>query len=224
MIHEEQAMRDRTRVFADRSAAGHILGRMLAPHYSRVPDVQVLAIPMGGIPVAVPISEHLGCPLDLIIVRKIQIPGNTEAGFGAMTHSGEMFLNKSLIASLGLRPDQVDRQAKRVKQELAERNRLLRGGQEFPDLRGKTVIVVDDGLASGYTMKASLYMAAKYRALRRIVAVPTAPGRTAYRLADEVEALYCPNMRNGLSFAVADAYRSWHDLSEQEALELLRGG
>ncbi len=220
-LHENIEMRDRTRVFKDRFDAGVVLGEMLAPAYAGVKDLIVLTIPMGGVPVAVKIAEILNCSLDLIIVRKIQIPGNTEAGFGAMTQEGDVFLNEALLSQLGLTEEQVERQSEKVRGELAERNRRLRGERPFPDLSDKTVVIVDDGLASGFTMKASVYMVNKRGAARTVVAVPTAPLRTIHSLEEGVEELYCANVREVFSFAVADAYENWYDLPEKEVRFLL---
>jgi len=220
-IQEKIELRDRTRVFKDRFDAGVVLGEMLAPAYGGAGDVMVLTIPMGGVPVAVKIAEILDCPLDLIIVRKIQIPGNTEAGFGAMTQEGDVFLNEVLMTQLGLTEEQVERQSAKVRGELAERNRRLRGERPFPDLSGKTVVIVDDGLASGFTMKASVYMANKRKAAKTIVAVPTAPLRSIDSLGRGVDEVYCANVREVFSFAVADAYQNWYDLSEKEVRFLL---
>jgi len=220
-IHEKIELRDRTRVFKDRFDAGVVLGEMLAPAYGGATDVMVLTIPMGGVPVAVKIAEILDCPLDLIIVRKIQIPGNTEAGFGAMTQEGDIFLNEVLITQLGLTEEQVERQSAKVRGELAERNRRLRGERPFPDLSGKTVVIVDDGLASGFTMKASVYLVNKRRAAKTIVAVPTAPLRSIDSLGSSVDEVYCANVREVFSFAVADAYENWYDLAEKEVRFLL---
>ncbi len=220
-IQEKIELRDRTRVFKDRFDAGVVLGEMLAPAYGGAGDVMVLTIPMGGVPVAVKIAEILDCPLDLIIVRKIQIPGNTEAGFGAMTQEGDIFLNEALMAQLGLTQEQVERQSAKVRGELAERNRRLREERPFPDLSGKTVVIVDDGLASGFTMKASVYLVNKRKAAKTIVAVPTAPLRSIDSLGSGVDEVYCANVREVFSFAVADAYENWYDLSEKEVRFLL---
>jgi len=220
-IQEKIEQRDRTRVFKDRFDAGVVLGELLAPAYGGAGDVMVLTIPMGGVPVAVKIAEILDCPLDLIIVRKIQIPGNTEAGFGAMTQEGDIFLNEALMAQLGLTQEQVERQSAKVRGELAERNRRLREERPFPDLSGKTVVIVDDGLASGFTMKASVYLVNKRKAAKTIVAVPTAPLRSIDSLGSGVDEIYCANVREVFSFAVADAYENWYDLSEKEVRFLL---
>ncbi len=160
---------------------------------------------------------------DLVIVRKIQIPGNTEAGFGAMAYDGSVFLNESLLWRIDLKPSQIEAQTNVVKNELEKRNKMFRQGKPFPELTGKTVILVDDGLASGYTMMASIYMVKKMGARKTVVAVPTAPLRSLEEVETGVEEIYCANIRQGPVFAVADAYRHWYDLSQTEVIGLLKG-
>lgn len=219
-IFDRRDLRNRSRIFKDRFDAGRVLGEMLHPGYAGRKDVFLLSIPMGGVPVAVTIAGMLGCPMDLVVVRKIQIPGNTEAGFGAMTTDGDVFYNEPLMARLGLTEEQIQRQADKVRRELAERDRRLRAGRPLPDLEGKTVVLVDDGLASGYTMKASIFLADKRKAARTIVAVPTAPLRSIHFLEGAVQEIYCANIREAMSFAVADAYQNWYDLTEAEVLSI----
>lgn len=221
-IYEHPAYRNRTRVFRDRSQAGEVLADMLDPYRGLSSELIVLGIPMGGVPVAVKIHEHLGCPMDLIIVRKIRIPGNSEAGFGAVTSEGDLFLNEALMARLKLTDAQIERQMALVHKELTERNRRLRNERPFPDLERKTVIIVDDGLASGYTMKAAVFMVNKRRAAQTIVAVPTAPKRSLEEIIEGLKAIYCTNVRDAISFAVAEAYTEWRDLAEPEVMALLR--
>jgi putative phosphoribosyl transferase len=223
-IFDRQDLRNHSQVFKDRLDAGRVLGEMLHPGYAGRKDVFLLGIPMGGVPVAVTIAGMLGCPMDLIVVRKIQVPGNTEAGFGAMTTDGDVFYNEPLMARLALTEEQIRRQSEKVRCELADRDQRLRAGRPLPDLEGKTAILVDDGLASGFTMKASIFLADKRRAAKTVVAVPTAPLRSIHFLEGAVQEIYCANVRGGMSFAVADAYEIWHDLSESEVLGLLSGG
>jgi predicted phosphoribosyltransferase len=220
-VNEIIELHDRRHVFKDRFEAGEILGGMLGAQYAQKEDVVVLGIPSGGIPVALKISETLSCPYDLIIVRKLQIPGNPEAGFGAMTQEGSLFLNERLLADLRLTNDQIKQETERVKAELEKRNRLFRGGLSFPDIAGKGAVIVDDGLASGYTMLASIHSAKKAGALKIVVAVPTAPLRTIERIKPGVDEMYCANIRESPFFAVADAYKHWHDLNDREVLQLL---
>jgi len=219
-IFDRRDLRNRSRIFKDRFDAGRVLGEMLHPGYAGRKDVFLLSIPMGGVPVAVTIAGMLGCPMDLVVVRKIQIPGNTEAGFGAMTTDGDVFYNESLMFRLGLTEEQIQRQADKVRRELAERDQRLRAGRPLPDLEGKTVLLVDDGLASGYTMKASIFLVDKRKAARTIVAVPTAPLRSIHFLEGAVQEIYCANIREVMSFAVADAYQNWYDLTEAEVLSI----
>jgi putative phosphoribosyl transferase len=222
-VREIEKLRNRTHVFRDRLHAGEVLGQMLASEYEDTEGLIVLAIPSGGVPVGLKVSARLACLMDLTIVRKLQIPGNTEAGFGAMTLDGSLFLNERLLSDLELTPTQIEVESQRVRSELAERNALFRKGNPPQNVTGKTVILVDDGLASGYTMMAAVYATEKKRAKRTVVAVPTAPMTAIHKLESGVDAIYCPNIREGLQFSVAGAYKNWHDLSRQEVVDLLAG-
>jgi len=220
-IREIKEFRERRHVFADRLEAGQILGLMLQSEYDRIEEGMILAIPSGGVPVGIKVRDSLALPLDLLIVRKLQIPGNLEAGFGAMTLDGTVFFNETLLAQLRLSPAEIEAEKKRVGVELEKRNAMFREGRSFPDLTGKRVILVDDGLASGFTMLASVHMARKAEAREIVVAVPTAPRHSIDRILSVVDEIYCANIRTGLFFAVADAYRNWYDLSEKQVLDLL---
>ena len=222
-INEIRKYRNQIRVFEDRFEAGEGLSQMLSPKYKLKKDIIVLAIPSGGVPVGIKIAEKMQSSFDLVIVMKMQIPGNTEAGFGAMAYDGSAFLNESLLQRIDLKPSQIEEQANIVKKELEKRNKMFRQGKAFPELTGKTVILVDDGLASGYTMMASIYMVKKMGALKTVVAVPTAPLRSLEEVETGVEEIYCANIRQGPVFAVADAYRHWYDLSQTEVIGLLKG-
>ena len=181
-------------------AISDIWGGELQPKYKLKKDIIVLAIPSGGVPVGIKIAEKMQSSFDLVIVRKMQIPGNTEAGFGAMAYDGSVFLNESLLQRIDLKPSQIEEQANIVKKELEKRNKMFRQGKPFPELTGKTVILVDDGLASGYTMMASIYMVKKMGALKTVVAVPTAPLRSLEEVETGVEEIYCANIRQGPVF------------------------
>jgi putative phosphoribosyl transferase len=219
-INEEIELRDREEVFADRQEAGEMLADMLTGFRGR--DTIVLAIPSGGVPVGLVVAERLGLPVDLLLIRKIPIPGNTEAGFGALTLEDDLLVNDLLVAQLGLSPGDIERLAAPVRAELRQRSRLFRGDRPFPDLAGRSVLLVDDGLASGYTMLAGVRLVRRRRPAEIVIAVPTAARRTVERLAPEVGRIVCPNIRSGRTFAVAAAYRNWYDLSRSEVLELLR--
>jgi predicted phosphoribosyltransferase len=183
--------------------------------------VRLFAIPAGGVPVAAEIATALATPLDLVIVRKIQLPWTTEAGFGALDPEGALLFNEPLISRLALTPRQIEEQVAKTLANLKEREARLRGGRPYPDLAGGTVIIVDDGLASGYTMRAAVRFLKGKGAGEIVVAVPTALDRTAQALLPQVAVLVCANLRGGLSFAVAEAYETWYDVDEQEVLALL---
>lgn len=182
-----------------------------------------MAIPAGGVPVGLAVARALGCAFDMVIVRKLKIPENPEAGFGAMTLGGTVFLNEPLLQHLNLHPDQIQRESDRVAAELEERNRRFRDSRPLPNLEGRRTIIVDDGLASGYTMQAAVYLMKKNRAREVVVAVPTAPEGTVARIQPGVDQLYCLNIREGGHFAVADAYLNWRDLSAAEVIEMTAG-
>lgn len=216
---DDPALRNRTGVFADRTAAGRRLAEMLADYQGRA--LHLFAIPAGGVPVAAEISRALGVPLDLVIVRKIQLPWTTEAGFGALDPEGRVLLNEELLRRLDLTPREIEAQVQKTLVTLKEREAHLRGGRPYPDLEGAVTLVVDDGLASGYTMRAAVRFLRGKGAGELVVAVPTALDRTARALLPDVDLIVCPNLRSGWSFAVADAYRHWYDLGEEEVLRIL---
>jgi predicted phosphoribosyltransferase len=221
ILRENRALRDRVSVFQDRKEAGKLLAEHLAIY--RGSDGIVLAIPSGGVPVAVEISSALDLPLDLVIARKLQIPGNPEAGFGAMGPDGEVIFNEGLMRRLGLTEDDVRRQIATTKDIIEKRNRIFRGGRSFPAVKDRVVILVDDGLASGYTMLSAVRFLRREGPKKLVTAVPTAAGRSADVLVPEVDELVCLNVRSHPFFAVAEAYRKWHDLGDDEVLFLMKG-
>ncbi|WP_028322339.1 phosphoribosyltransferase [Desulfatiglans anilini] len=220
-VHEMASFRNRHHVFEDRFEAGKVLARMLLTEFKDREDAIVLAIPSGGVPVGLTISRELQLPFDLMLVRKLQIPGNTEAGFGALTLDGSLFLNQELLAYIRLSEHDIEQERRTVEAELQKRNQRFRGGAPPPVLENKTVLLADDGLASGFTMMASIHSAKRRKAKSVVVAVPTAPLRTIGRIQELTDAVYCPNIREEHSFAVAAAYKFWYDLSHEDVLELL---
>ncbi len=220
-LRDDPNLKDRTYVFADRRNAGERLAEMLEDF--RDQPLRLFAIPAGGVPVAAAVAQSLAVPLDLIIVRKIQLPWTTEAGFGALDPDGKPMFNEPLVSRLSMTPEQIEAQTAKTLANLREREAHLRGGRPYPDVSGETAIIVDDGLASGYTMRAAVSFLKGKGAARLVVAVPTASERTAQAILPLVDLLVCPNVRGGLSFAVADAYVNWYDVEEPEVLELLAG-
>lgn len=218
---EEISLRDKQHVFEDRKEAGRLLSEKLKKYKGS--DSIVLGIPSGGIPVASEIASALNLPIDLIIVRKIQIPFNTEAGFGAMDPDGKFILNEGLLNQLRLTEDEIRLQIKKNLDVIEKRNKLFRGDRPYPELKGKTIIVVDDGLASGYTMLAAVNFIRKKVPREINVAVPTGSERTIDFIMPHTDELTCLNVRTRFPFAVADAYRNWHDLTDKEVLDILKG-
>jgi predicted phosphoribosyltransferase len=161
--------------------------------------------------------------LDIILVRKIPIPWEPEAGFGSVTFDGSVLLNDELVKSLHLPKTTIDESIAMAKKGLEERVRKFsaaKGSTLLKSIEGKTVILVDDGLASGYTMLASVESIKKRKPECIIAAVPTGSLTAINLLLPEVDRLLCLNVRSGYSFAVADAYEEWYDVPEEEALRL----
>ncbi|MCX5889542.1 MAG: phosphoribosyltransferase family protein [Deltaproteobacteria bacterium] len=216
---EEPSLKNRVQVFTDRAHAGRLLAERLLNY--RGQRVNLFAIPAGGVPVAAEIARRLAIPLELIIVRKIQLPSTTEAGFGALNPAGEAIFNDGLLARLNLAKEEIAAQTEKAAASMRRREERLRNGKPYPQLAGQDVIVVDDGLASGYTMRAAVQFLKRQGAGRIIAAVPTGSERTVQDLLPIVDELVCLNVRGGWSFAVADAYEDWYDLEEEEVLEIL---
>lgn len=186
------------------------------------------AIPNGGVPVAEGFCNRLNIHYDILIVRKIKIPYNTEAGFGSITTDGSVFLNESLLNSLNLSHSQIQNSIKNTKNEITERLKFYnKNSSELQTsyrkiIKNKNIFVLDDGLASGYTMLAAIHMIKRYNPNKVYVAVPTAPYHTVLKIQNDVDEIFCPNIKNTMWFAVADAYRDWYDVPESEVTEILK--
>ena len=220
-VVELPALRDRLGVFRDRTHAGEVLADMLSAY--RGSNALVLSIPAGGAPVAAAIARVLALPLDVAVVSKLTLPWNTETGYGALAFDGTLRLNEMLMARAGLSEADIEAGKARAQEKVARRMKLLRGDRPFPDLSQCSAILVDDGLASGFTLMVAIEALRHQNAKEIVVAVPTAHAESAARIAPLVEALYCPNLREGTSFAVADAYQEWSDVAEEDLVTLLRG-
>jgi predicted phosphoribosyltransferase len=216
---EMPELRDRVRVFRDRTHAGEVLAGMLGDLLS--PAALVLAIPAGGVPVGVEIARRLNLKFDLAVVSKILIPGTTEAGYGAVAFDGTVRLNEPLVEALALTERAVGEGISATRRRVAHRVRHWRHSRPFPDLRGIPAVLVDDGLASGFTMRVAVEALRAGGAGEVVVAVPTGHLDAVRELAPLVESLCCANVRGGRSFAVADAYRAWRDVSEDEVRRIL---
>lgn len=216
---EEISLRNKVHVFEDREEAGSLLAQKLIE--CKNSNAIVLAVPSGGVPVAKEIATALNLPLDLMMVRKMQIPYNPEAGFGAMNLDGEVILNEEMLNQLALSEEEIKEQEEKTKEVIKKRERIFRKGKLFPSLKDKVAILVDDGLASGYTMLAAIRFVKRRAPGKIVVAVPTASKSTVDFILPEVDELVCLNVRHGMFFAVADAYKNWYDLSDEEVLSII---
>ncbi|MEM1569751.1 MAG: phosphoribosyltransferase family protein [Candidatus Bathyarchaeia archaeon] len=217
---EETTFRERLYVFRDRYHAGELLAEKLREYKGT--DAYVLAIPAGGVPVGYVISKRLGLPLDVIIVRKIHIPWNQEAGFGAVTFDGIVIFNEPLLRILGLTREEVDRCIEVEKEAIEKRLKFIRGDRPFPDVVNRIVILVDDGIASGYTMLSAVKSVMNRRPNKIVVATPTGSESAIELLKPWVDEIVCLNVRTGPVFAVADAYEIWYDITDEEVAKILK--
>jgi putative phosphoribosyl transferase len=177
-------------VFHDRRDAGRQLAARLQ-EYAGDPNVLVLALPRGGVPVAFEVARALQAPLDVFLVRKIGVPGQEELAMGAVATGGVRVLNQGVVQALDIPAEALDAMTAQARSELARRERLYRGDRPPPDIRGRTVILVDDGLATGSSMRAAVEALRQQHPARIIVAVPVAAASTCDDLRDEVDDAVC---------------------------------
>jgi len=204
-------------MFEDRIDAGSKLARRLEKYQGQ--DVLVLAIPRGGVPVGFQVARHLGAEFSLLVSRKLPYPDSPEAGFGAIAEDGSYYLVPE--ARQWLSDAEIERIKKEQVREIRRRIRALRGGKPLPGISGRTVILVDDGLAVGSTMKAGVLLCRHQKAARIVVAVPVAGGQAAQELgamADELVVLEIPRYFQ----AVAQSYRFWNDLTDEDVLKIMK--
>jgi putative phosphoribosyl transferase len=206
--------------FRDRYDAGRYLSGMLAS-WEGAPDLIVLALPRGGVPVAYEIALALRAPLDIFLVRKLGVPGHSELAMGAIAQGGVTVLNDDVVRQLSITPETIERVAERERRELERRSREYRGPLPEPDVAGRTVILVDDGLATGSTMLAALQALRHQRPARIIVSAPVASPQSlanVKRLADET---VCPLTPDPL-YAVGAWYDDFSETSDDDVRLLLR--
>jgi len=176
--------------YRDRAEAGRYLAEKLADYADR-PDVLVLALPRGGVPVAFEVARALNAPLDVFMVRKLGVPGHEELAMGAIASGGMRLLNESVVRALRIKPEVIEQVAKTEQAELERREREYRHDRPQPELRDKTVIVIDDGLATGASMRAAVVALRRRRPARLIVAVPVAAAATCAEFRYEVDEVVC---------------------------------
>lgn len=214
VVRSQPDLAGRTRVFDHRRDAGRALAAMLAPY--RRTGALVLGIAAGGVPVAAEIARDLELALEVAVVSKITPPWNSEIGYGAVAFDGSVRLNEEMIERLRLGEKDIERGIARTREKVVRRLQRLRAGRHATRLGGRTVLLVDDGLASGFTMTVAVAALRRAGAARVVVAIPTAHEDAAARVALVADEVVCANLRAGAQFAVADAYREWHDVSDEE--------
>lgn len=205
-------------LFWDREEAGE---RLAEVYTGPAEGPVVLGIARGGVPVGYRMALALGGTLDVVTARKLPVPGNPEAGFGAVAPDGSLFLNREMVERLGLGEKEIEEVALRVLAEVKRREAVYRGGRPFPELGGKEVILTDDGLATGYTMLAAIAMAEKQKPRFLAVAVPVSPEETARRIEPLVDLFVCLHRSRRYPFAVASFYRDFRDLTDDEVVRYL---
>lgn len=212
--------------FRDREDGGVQLADFLEEQ-GAAPEA-VLAIPSGGVAVARPVAEHFGVPLDVVLVRKLPLPFAPEAGFGAVTLEGDVVLTERIVRRAGLSEARMEQIADDVLEGLRQRERALEDVRQPVQPEGLDVILVDDGLASGVTMRAAIRQVRRHGPEAVSVAVPDAPAQTVELIEPMVRDLYCLVAQSFGSFAVASFYEDWYDLTDEEAVHILqafrRGG
>lgn len=205
--------------YQDRKEAGKILADHLKP-YAHRNDVIVLALPRGGVPVAHEIAERLHAPLDVFIVRKLGVPGHEELAMGAIAMGGVTVFNDEVLNSVSVSKTAMDRVIKAEHEELNRREKVYRGTKPFPKLTGKTVILVDDGIATGATIRAAVKALRHLKPARIVIAVPVAEVTTCETLSKIVDQMVCP-LRPSYFYAVGAWYEHFDQTSDQEVFRLL---
>ena len=207
------------RVFRNRREAGQVLASLLAGYRGR-PDVAVLGLPRGGVPVAYEIATALHAPLDVMVVRKLGVPGHEELAMGAIASGGVQVVNEEVIRHLGITSPILASVAAIEQQELARRERAYRGERPPVTVEGRTVILVDDGLATGSTMRAAVAALRRRHPTQVIVAVPTAAPETCEELRQEVDEIVCA-MTPTPFYGVGEWYEEFGQTSDEEVRDLL---
>lgn len=204
--------------FRDREEAGRLLAERLREYAGEAPVV--LALPRGGVPVGYEIAQALGAPLDVLMVRKLGVPWHPELGMGALAEGGAVYLNREVLEEAALEPAELKTVIAEETRELERRVQRYRGGRPLPELRGRTVILVDDGLATGGTARAAIRALRGFGAGRIILALPVAASQTAEQLREEVDAFVCVQEPSNL-WAIGTWYEDFHQMSDEEVLVLL---
>jgi len=206
-------------VFRDRKQAGELLARKLTKYANRE-DVVVLAIPRGGVPVGFEVARALHAPLDVFIVRKLGVPWQEELAFGAVATGGIRVLDEQIVESLQLTPEQIEKVTERENKELERRERVYRGKRAALAVKGKLVLLVDDGIATGSSMLAGITALRQLEPAQIVVATPVAPPTTCARLRKKADDLVCVSMPASF-FAIGQFYDNFLPTSDAEVCALV---
>jgi putative phosphoribosyl transferase len=211
---------DDYQAFTDRRHAGRVLASRLAKYAGR-DDVIVLALPRGGVPVAYEVASALGAPMDVFLVRKLGTPGHRELAMGAIASGGVRVLNDDVVRWYGISEPAIERVAREEQEELERRERAYRDDRPPPDLANKIVILIDDGLATGSTMRAAAHAVRAHRPARVVIAVPVGAGQTCADLSAVADEVTCARMPEPFS-AVGQWYLNFDQTDDDEVRELLQ--
>ena len=205
--------------FHDRTDAGRTLARALAA-YAGQPDVRILALPRGGVPVAFEVARALRAPLDVFVVRKLGVPGHEEYAMGAIASGGHAVISEDVVRRLGISADALERVAERERRELERRERRYRGDRPPPEMSGRTVVIVDDGLATGATARTALAAARARNPAYLMFAAPVCAAQSTVGLRPYADAVACALAPMDL-YAVGQWYVDFTQLSDEEVVRLL---
>jgi putative phosphoribosyl transferase len=206
--------------FRNRTEAGRLLARKLTQYANR-PDAIVLGLPRGGVPVAFEVATALNVPLDICLVRKLGVPGHQELAMGAIAFGGVQVLDRDVLAWLRITEQTIGKVAAQELQELQRRDRVYRGDRAQPQLCDRVVILVDDGLATGSTMRAAIEVVKTQQPQRIVVAIPVAPPETYQKLRTEVDEVVCL-MTPPSFYAIGMWYEDFAQTTDAQVCELLR--
>jgi putative phosphoribosyl transferase len=203
----------------NRTEAGQMLASLLTDYANR-PDVLVLGLPRGGVPVAFEVAKALNVPLDICLVRKLGVPGHKELAMGAIASGGIRVLNYDVVSWLGISSNTIDEVAAKEQRELERRDRVYRGDRPQSDVSNRTIILVDDGIATGSTMRAAIAILQQQQPEQIVVAVPVAPAQTCKELKSEVDKVVCL-MTPEPFYAIGLWYENFEQTTDEEVRELL---
>jgi len=217
---KSEGMSDWEMLFKDRTEAGKILGGRLREYQGR--NALILALPRGGVPVAAAVATALNAELDVVITRKIGAPGNPELAIGAVTGDGTVLLNDSLVSSLGVEKDFIDLKVKQAESEIQEYIRRYRGERPVPKVAGRIVLIVDDGIATGYTVMAAAEAILRKGPEELVIAVPVAPRESVYELEQATGCQVITVAQPSFFVAVGQFYEDFKQVSDEEVRNILR--